>query len=66
MSTDVRSLMMTTGMVLKMSVSCRHLIAQEDFIEFSHCESSRTYIIVINVLYGCRSNSNYTFNLKKD
>jgi hypothetical protein len=45
----MRWAMMMTTMVIKTPVPYRHLmqvIAQEDFIKFSHCESSRTYIIL--------------------
>jgi len=45
---DIRPLMMMTDMILETSVSYRHLtwlIAQEDFIEFSHRESSTSYIL---------------------
>jgi len=50
---QIRSLMMMTKMVLETSVQYRHLtqlIAWEDFIEFSPCESSRTEYFLFPLL----------------
>jgi len=53
-TTTTTMMMMMIEMVLKTLVQCRHLtwlIAQEDFIEFSHHESLRTYTVNVWLVY---------------